>query len=174
MKGIGPEGKGAGARVAVGVVAVALLLLAGCGGDSESDSTADSAAGAQGDLGAQLQELADAGRPTAGLVEGTWDGQLQQTGVDPFPITVTLRTVTRKGANTVRYGGEIGCAGSWSFISGEGNVARFEEVIDSGKGGNCKGRGEVRIGFLREDAAELSYKFMGGGVESSGVLRRAE
>jgi hypothetical protein len=134
-------------RAVLAIAAVA--LLAGCGDDETST-------GPSGD-------------PIA-AVAGTWAGTLHQKSTSPFPIEVTIASSSDPAANVVDYGGSIGCSGTWSYIGTDAESVQFEEVIDSGEGGPCKGRGAVTV---RPAGGDLDYVFRGGGVESRGVLHSA-
>jgi hypothetical protein len=128
-------------------LAVALALLAGCGDDESSTSASD---------------------PIA-AVSGTWQGTLHQKDTKPFPIEVTIASADDPDDNVVNYGGSIDCSGTWRYLGSDGDTFEFEEVIDSGQGGACKGRGRVTV---RHSAEELDYEFRGGGVESRGTLEQ--
>ena len=124
---------------------VALALYAGCGEDESTTTASD---------------------PIA-PVRGTWRGTLHQKDTRPFPIDVTIASADDPEDNVVNYGGSIDCSGTWRYLGSEGEVFEFEEVIDSGSGGACKGRGAVT---LQPSGDELDYGFRGGGVESRGTL----
>lgn len=127
-----------------------LALLAGCGEDEDTTT----------------------GPPTdpLGAVKGAWSGILSQRDTKPFPVEVTIASSTEPDENVVRYGGSIDCSGTWRYLGVDGDEVSFEEVIDGGGGGACKGRGTVTITPSGED---LDYRFVGGGVESRGGLRPA-
>lgn len=131
------------------LVIAALALLAGCGGDDESTT----------------------GPPTdpLGAVKGSWSGTLSQRDTKPFPIEVTIASSTAPEENVVHYGGAIDCSGTWRYLGVDGDQVSFQEVIDRGRGGDCKGRGTVTVVPAGED---LGYRFVGGGVESRGRLAR--
>jgi len=126
-----------------------LVLLAGCGGDEATTTSAED--------------------PIA-AVTGAWEGVLHQKATAPFPVEVSINSSSDPAANVVRYGGAINCSGTWRYLGTDGSSVEFEEVIDSGQGGRCKGRGSVTV---TPDGAELDYEFSGGGVVSRGVLREA-
>lgn len=128
---------------------LALALLAGCG-DGEGTATA--------------------GDPIAPIA-GTWEGKLHQKDTKPFPIDVTIASADSAADNVVHYGGSIDCSGTWRYLGSEGDAFEFEEVIERGRGGACKGRGRVSVSQAGDD---LDYEFSGGGVESRGVLRRTD
>jgi hypothetical protein len=102
-------------------------------------------------------------------LEGRWQGRLHQRGLAPFIVTATIRSLDPEAVNTVRYSG-IDCSGTWRYLGRAGDAHRFREVIDRGRGGTCKGVGTVTLTPAGEH--RLAYRFMGGGVESRGVLER--
>jgi hypothetical protein len=134
----------------VSLLVLALAPFAGCGDDD----------------GSTTSSAADPITPVA----GTWEGTLHQRDTRPFPIEVSITSSSDPEANIVNYGGSIDCSGTWSYRATEGVRVEFEEVIDSGEGGSCKGRGSVTV---TPDGSELDYEFRGGGVRSEGVLREA-
>jgi hypothetical protein len=141
---------------------VLALLAAGCGEKSEPDLS---------EIPPPPQPKPPApprGVPQA--VVGTWVGSLEQKGIKPFPIRVTIASATDPQKNPVHYGGQIDCSGTWSYLDTRGPQVRFRERIDSGAGGNCKGTGTVAV-EPRND--KLDYRFAGGGISSSGVLTQA-
>ena len=87
----------------------------------------------------------------------------------PFRVEADIRSLRPPGRNTVAYTG-IDCRGGWTYLGESGGEYRFREVIDRGRGGKCKGEGEVSL--RRRPDGRLDYEFRGGGVESSGVLSR--
>jgi hypothetical protein len=127
----------------------ALLLLAGCGEDEGTTP--------------------ESGDPIAS-VAGDWEGTLDQKDMPPFPIEVTIASASDREENVVSYGGTIDCSGTWRYIEHHGATVLFEEVIASGEGGNCKGRGRVRV---TPSHGDLDYQFRGGGVVSRGRLAPA-
>jgi hypothetical protein len=109
--------------------------------------------------------------PPRGLpqaVIGSWEGTLDQKGIRPFPIRVSIVSATDPQENIVHYGGQIDCSGTWSYLDAEGPDVRFRERIDSGAGGDCQGTGTVTV--RPQQNRKLAYRFTGGGVTSSGVL----
>lgn len=151
--------------VGVGTFALALAIgAAACGEKQEPD----------------LSQLPPPPQPQAptpqqGLpqaVVGSWQGTLRQRGTTPFSVRASIVSATDRKRNVVRYGGEIDCSGTWSYIGVDGPRVRFRELIDSGRGGNCKGEGTVTVRALAGEPERLAYGFRGGGIESSGVLRK--
>lgn len=145
------------ARIAA--LAALAAALAGCGEKSEPDLS-DVPPPPQPKPATPPQGLPQA-------VQGQWRGTLEQKGVKPFPIAVAILSATDPKENVVRYGGEIGCSGTWTYLDAEGPQVRFRERIDSGAGGKCKGTGTVTV---EPRNGKLGYRFAGGGVSSSGVL----
>lgn len=135
---------------AVLVLVLGALLLAGCGDDDDGDS---------GEPGVEAEYD----------ITGTWTGQLSQEGLEPFRVNATIGSLDDPSQNTVHYTG-IDCGGNWTFVKREGSAFLFREVIDRGKGGDCKGEGDVRLVPFAADG--LDYTFRGGGIESAGVLKR--
>ena len=80
-----------------------------------------------------------------------------------------IRNLEDELKNTVSYTG-INCSGHWMYQGREGAAFRFQEVIDAGKGGHCKGKGIVLLTPFSETGVD--YTFRGGGVESVGILKR--
>ena len=143
------------AGVGLGLLAFGCAIGTGCGGDSEtSDSTGTQAA------------ATPAPRPV--FPAGRWQGRLAQRGLKPFQVRVVIRSRSRPAANRVRYTG-IDCGGNWAYLGRRGLDLRFREVINRGRGGNCKGAGVVTLRYVAAD--RLRYEFRGGGVSSSGFLR---
>jgi hypothetical protein len=146
------------ACVGVGLLAFGCAIGAGCGGDSETgDSTGTPAAAAH--------------VPPPVFPAGRWQGRLAQRGLKPFQVRVVIRSRSRPAANRVRYTG-IDCGGNWTWLGRRGLDLRFREVINRGRGGNCKGTGVVTLRHVAAD--RLRYEFRGGGVSSSGFLRPAD
>lgn len=154
--------------VAIGLATLLLLTAAGCGGDGTNTVDSDSE-----DLAPELASAVEAGDSDPGPLAGTWAGTLEQEGQPSFPVHATIRSLTDRAENTVNYGGSINCLGNWKFRpnAGSGETVEFTEVIDSGRGGNCKGRGTVSL-TATSDPHALDYVFKGGGIESSGTLTR--
>jgi hypothetical protein len=147
------------------MIAAFALIAAGCGEKQEPD----------------LSEIPPPPQPRPatppqGLpqaVIGDWQGTLEQKGVKPFPIRVAIRSATDPERNLVRYGGEIGCSGTWGYLGADGPQVRFRERIDAGAGGKCKGTGTVTVSSVQGSGPDrLRYRFSGGGIESQGVLSR--
>jgi hypothetical protein len=90
--------------------------------------------------------------------------------MNPFRVTATIRSLENERRNSVSYTG-IDCRGSWTFEGLEGETYRFREVIDRGADGTCKEVGEVSLTPTPD--GRLEYEFIGGGVESRGVLVRS-
>jgi hypothetical protein len=143
-------------RITSLLVALALLGVAavGCGDDDDDgNATTGEGAGAFADYD----------------ITGTWTGTLKQTDLPDFRIRADIRNLEDRFKNTVSYTG-INCSGHWEYQGRDGTAFLFEEVIDAGKGGNCKGEGNVTMTPVSEDSVD--YEFSGGGVESSGALKR--
>ncbi len=149
-------------RRAVPLLALA-LLAAGCGEKSEPDLS-----------GVPPPPQPRPPTPPQGLPEaviGQWTGTLDQKGIKPFPITVRIVSATEPKQNAVRYGGEIDCSGTWTYLDAEGPDVRFRERITDGTGGKCKGTGTVTVTPLDGNGGRrLDYRFAGGGISSHGVL----
>ena len=149
---------------ALALVAVAAIAVSACGEKEEPD----------------LSQLPPPPQPQApnppkGLpqaVVGQWQGTLRQKGVKPFPIGVRIVSATEPQQNVVHYGGQIDCSGNWRYLDAEGPEVRFRELIDRGAGGDCKGTGNVTVAPLDGASPRLRYEFVGGGVESQGVLSK--
>lgn len=151
-------------RIAAGVagLAVAAALAAGCGEKSEPDLS---------NVPAPPQPQAP--NPPQGLpqdVVGRWHGTLQQKGIKPFSITVSIVSATDPSRNAVHYGGQIDCSGTWRYVDANGPQVRFRETIDSGAGGKCKGSGDVTVSAVDGAMPKLRYRFGGEGIKSTGVL----
>jgi hypothetical protein len=147
----------------VGLLALACVAPAGCGGDS-SDGTSN------GSEETRSANAPGAATPTA-FPAGRWQGALAQRGLKPFQIRVTIRSRTDASSNTVAYS-RIDCGGNWTYLGRRGPDFRFREVIDRGRGGDCKGVGIVTLRYVSDD--HLRYEFRGGGVASSGFIRPEE
>jgi hypothetical protein len=141
-------------------LAAACVGLVGCGGAGSGSSTAGTSPGEP--PGTPLLP------PLARFVVGSWHGELHQRAVASFQIVVTIGSLSSSAANRVRYTG-INCGGHWTYLGTSGVTVRFREVIDSGRGGKCKGVGEVT---LSREGPRLRYRFSGGGVVSRGLLSR--
>jgi hypothetical protein len=148
-------------RVAAALLAAVVVALAtGCGEKDEPSL---------GEL-EQSARAVEAEQGAGGFeIEGEWRGELRQRGLRPFTLTATIADLDDPSQNPVRYTG-IDCSGNWSFVGRDGRSYEFEEVIDRGEGGTCKGVGTVTLTPAGGD--ELDYRFRGGGVESEGVLER--
>jgi hypothetical protein len=145
---------------AQGAAALAALLLAasGCGGSEEDTGTAGGTAAPQGVA------------PPHAFPAGEWQGRLAQRGLPPFQMRASIRSRTDPSRNSVAYTG-IDCRGNWRYLGRRGPDFRFREVIDRGRGGDCKGVGTVTLRYIGPD--RLRYEFRGGGVASSGFIRPA-
>jgi hypothetical protein len=137
------------------LAALSTLALTACG-EKEEPSAKELAQATEEERAEEEFEIA-----------GDWRGQLQQKGLKPF--VVTAKITGAEGPNTVHYTG-IDCSGEWTYEGRTGDTYSFNERIDSGKGGECKGSGTVTLSV--ESADELGYEFRGGGVESRGTLKR--
>lgn len=122
-------------------------------------------------LATELKQLERQGTERPGPIAGSWTGTLRQKGLKPFSIRVEIVSLTRPRRNVVRYG-EINCRGYWRFTGGQGSTVRFLETIDSGAGGNCKGKGVVSLTQPQADTDRLLYEFNGGGAVSKGTLKK--
>ena len=136
--------------LAVLVIVSAVCLLAGCGQGRSEPRGSDA-------------------RRNARFLIGHWSGDLRQAGLPAFRVRVDIRSVAPSADNTVSYSG-IDCSGRWTYLGAQDGRYRFREVIDRGRGGECKGVGEVTLRRLR--GGRLAYTFRGGGVESRGTLVR--
>jgi hypothetical protein len=146
-------------RVQAAAALAALLLAAGgCGGSDEEDGSTGGTVAPQGEA------------PPRAFPAGEWQGRLAQRGLPPFQIRASIRSRTDPSRNTVAYTG-IDCRGNWRYLGRRGPDFRFREVIDRGRGGDCKGVGTVTLRYIGPD--RLRYEFRGGGVASSGFIRPA-
>jgi hypothetical protein len=102
-------------------------------------------------------------------ITGSWRGELEQQGRMPFPVEATIKSLERFKDNTVRYGG-INCSGTWEYLGATETAYRFRERIDRGQSAKCKGTGTVTLTPVTDDG--VAYEFRGGGVVSTGDLRR--
>lgn len=130
------------------LVVAATLNLTGCGSSDEN---------------------AESNAPGEFEIFGSWSGQLTQQGLAPFEVEATIGSLDDPSQNTVTYTG-IDCGGNWTYEGREGDAFRFRELIDRGGGGDCKGSGQVLLSPV--SANTVSYRFDGGGVESTGELER--
>jgi hypothetical protein len=146
-------------RCAQAAALAALLLAAsGCGGSDEDTGSAGGTAAPQ------------AVAPPHAFPAGEWQGRLAQRGLPPFQMRASIRSRTEPSRNSVAYTG-IDCRGNWRYLGRRGPDFRFREVIDRGRGGDCKGVGTVTLRYIGPD--RLRYEFRGGGVASSGFIRPA-
>jgi hypothetical protein len=146
-------------------------VSAGCGEKSEPELT-DVTSTEELPLGDQLRQLGDEDITTAGPIQGRWRGTLSQKGIKQFPIDVRINSLADAKRNPVTYGGQIDCSGTWRYIGGDGPLVRFQEVIDSGQGGDCKGEGTVTLRYAGNSTDALAYQFRSpGGAESTGTIR---
>jgi len=104
-------------------------------------------------------------------LRGSWTGLLHQRGMRPFRVWARIADPDGRAGNTVRYSG-LGCRGHWTALAAPGRAHRFTETITAGAGGSCKGSGTVTLRPTGDPNA-LRYVFRGGGVTSSGILRRS-
>jgi len=132
------------------IASAGLLAVAGCGGSDDKGTSTSPA--------------------RADILAGKWEGQLHQEGLAPFTVTATIVSPTGSAGNEVHYTG-IECSGRWSYLGSHGQDYRFREVIDRGRGGKCKGVGNVTL-TATSSRDRLDYEFRGGGVRSRGTLRR--
>lgn len=110
--------------------------------------------------------------PATTAIEGTWTGTLTQRMTAPFTVTATIRSFNRYAArNSVRYGAPLNCRGHWRYLGRKKTAWRFRETITGGEGATCKGSGTVTL-TATGDEDTLRYRFTGGGVTSSGTIRR--
>lgn len=144
--------------ICAAVTAIFALGLAGCGEKSEPTATElneEAALQSEDELAPDFP------------IAGDWEGELRQKGLKPFTATATI--VGPDGPNTVHYTG-IDCSGRWTFEGQAGDDYTFNERIQRGQGGRCKGAGTVTLRPEGDDA--MGYEFRGGGVESRGTLER--
>lgn len=105
-------------------------------------------------------------------IKGTWAGTLTQRDSPDFTVTATIRSFNRYAArNSVRYGPPLRCRGHWRYLGRTGRTHRFRETITSGDSAVCKGTGTIAL-TTQTNPDRLRYRFTGGGVTSSGTLRR--
>lgn len=149
-------------RVIVGasLLALACAAVAGCGSESGTDS--DTGAGTA------TEPTSPVGPTRVQFPFGRWQGRLAQRGLKPFQIRVAIRSRDNRLRNRVHYTG-IDCGGIWTYLRRHGPDLLFREMIDRGRGGECKGTGTVTLRYVADD--RLRYEFRGGGVSSSGFLR---
>jgi hypothetical protein len=148
-----------GSAICAAATAILALGVAGCG-EKEEPSAAEieeAAAQSEEDLAPDLP------------IAGTWEGELRQKGLKPFRVEAEI--AGPDGPNTVFYTG-IDCSGRWTFEGSAGSKYTFNERIDRGQGGKCKGAGTVTL--VLEASERLGYEFQGGGVESRGTLERTD
>ena len=138
------------------LLAIAAMALSACG-EKEEPSAAE-----------LTQTSASEQTANEFAIDGDWRGQLRQKGLKPF--TVRAQITGPDGPNTVHYTG-IDCSGKWTYEGRIGDEYSFNERIDRGKGGKCKGAGTVALTAV--GPAKLDYVFRGGGVESKGTLTPA-
>jgi hypothetical protein len=144
------------------LLAFALLVpLGGCG-DDDDDGGGDEITGTMSSDATGAFAEYD--------ITGTWSGTLKQQNLPDFRVRAEIRNLNDKFKNTVSYTG-INCSGHWEYLGRDGAAFLFEEVIDAGKGGNCKGKGNVTLTPFSETGAD--YNFRGGGVQSAGVVKRS-
>jgi hypothetical protein len=149
------------ARGLVLLLAIGTLLIAGCGDDANPSDVTD---------------------PGAGItrqISGRWKGELHQQGLKPFQIAVDLGA---DGMGQVAYTG-INCGGDWTLDGVQPSTPPgylFTEEINQGAGGTCKGTGTVSLSPIQAHLPnqpaynQLNYRFTGGGVTSTGLLRRTD
>jgi hypothetical protein len=132
---------------------VPVLLVGGCGGE-DNDSGEGNAAQA---------------------IAGDWIGTLKQKGLTPFRVAVQIEP---SGSGRVAYTG-IECGGTWTMqpeiLDSDPPQYGFDEQIEEGAGGSCRGSGDVSI---QPDAIAprevLDYVFTGGGITSRGFLHKTD
>jgi hypothetical protein len=136
-------------RLAATVAAVAVggVLLTACGEKEEN-------------LGAGATTTTTATSQATVEIAGDWTGQLTQKGLAPFHVAARIEP---SGSAEVAYTG-IDCGGTWSAsaapVASTGPTFTFEETIDEGAGGTCKGTGTVVVTHQANDT--LNYRFTGG------------
>lgn len=105
-------------------------------------------------------------------ISGTWSGTLAQAGMPPIPArirVVGVRTGQMQGIS--RYGAPLSCRGRLEPRgSGSQRRAVLREVITQSTSAVCMGVGVMTLS-LRTDG-RLGYRWSGGGVVSTGILRR--
>ena len=106
-------------------------------------------------------------------IAGDWIGTLKQKGLAPFRIAVQIEP---SGEGRVAYTG-IECGGTWTMqpeiLGSRPPIYGFDERIEEGVGGECKGSGDVSIQpELIAPKTILHYDFAGGGVKSHGLIHR--
>jgi hypothetical protein len=140
--------------------AIGALLIAGCDDGNPTDVT-------------------DPGEGITRQISGRWKGKLHQEGLKPFQVAVDLGA---DGMGQVAYTG-INCGGDWTLDGVQPTTPPgylFAEEINQGAGGTCKGTGTVSLAPIQAHAPNepaynrLNYRFTGGGVTSTGLLRRTD
>jgi hypothetical protein len=143
------------------LLAIGALLIAGC--DSDEDAG----------------DLTTPGDGVTRQISGRWIGKLHQKGLPPFRIAADIGS---DSMGHVAYTG-IDCGGSWQLTGVSQSLPpqyAFTETIEEGAGGSCKGTGTVSLSPIQDDApnspaySQMTYRFTGGGVTSSGQLRRTD
>jgi hypothetical protein len=143
------------------LLAISAPLIAGC--DSDEDAG----------------DLTTPGEGVTRQISGRWIGKLHQKGLPPFRIAADIGS---DSMGRVAYTG-IECAGSWELDGVSESLPpqyAFTETIEEGAGGSCKGTGTVSLSPIQDDApnspaySQMTYTFTGGGVTSSGTLRRTD
>ena len=102
-------------------------------------------------------------------ITGRWEGELTQPGMKPFTVEALIASLERFNKNIVHYA-RRNCSGTWEYLGASETAYRFEELIERGAGGACKGRGTVTLTPLSDDTVD--YVFRGAGVVSRGELAR--
>ena len=106
-------------------------------------------------------------------VSGTWTGTLVEAGLGKVPARVRVVGVSSgQMQGTSHYGAPLACSGRLE-PQGTGTQRRavLREVITRSDSTVCVGVGTMTLS-LRSDG-RLSYRWEGGGVTSTGTLRRA-